>query len=260
MTATSPDVVPGNPDSPVAVCTLSSHELLDQIARSSLAMRIAMLGPLETENLGIERMLTTLLRSPRIRWLVVCGDESRGRYQGQALQAVFQHGIRPDGTIPDARSRRARVRALTVEQVDAARRQVRPRDLQGTHDLDRISAVIAECLADDPGPFTEHVALAESEPIVVPPRPFRLKEHDPAGFFVVMVDRDAHRLLVEHYTADGLLAHRIAGPDAESLCGALIEWGLLTRLDHAAYIGRELEKAEVALRQGLPYRQDEQLT
>jgi tetrahydromethanopterin S-methyltransferase subunit A len=255
----SPEVVRGNPDSPVAVCTLSSHALLEQIAHSPNAELVAMLGPLETENLGIERMLTTLLRAPRIRWLVVCGDESRGRYQGQALAALYEHGIRPDGTIPDARSRRARVRALTPEQVDVARRQVRLHDMRGINDLAEITRAIRACLADDPGPFDEQVTLTESAPIDVPARPFRLQEHDPAGFFVILVDRAGRRLLVEHYTADGVLAHRIQGPDTESLCGALLEWGLISRLDHAAYMGRELAKAEAALVAGLPYRQDEPL-
>jgi tetrahydromethanopterin S-methyltransferase subunit A len=254
-----PEVVGGDQSSPVAVCTLSSHDLLDQLSGSPLAGRIAMLGSLETENLGIERMLTTLLRAPRIRWLIVCGDEARGRYQGQALHALFEYGIRPDGAIIEARSRRARLRALSGAQVDVARRQVHLRDLQGVRDLDRIAAAVEECWADDPGPFAEPVELPESEPIVVPGLPFRLKEHDPAGFFVILVDRPAGRLLVEHYTSEGSLGHRIAGPDAESLCGALIEWGLLTRLDHAAYMGRELARAESALRQGLPYRQDEHL-
>ena len=58
MTGTTPDVLRGNSDSPVAVCTLSSHDLLQRLARSPIVERIAMLGPLETENLGIERMLT----------------------------------------------------------------------------------------------------------------------------------------------------------------------------------------------------------
>jgi len=58
---------------------------------------------------------------------------------------------------------------------------------------------------------------------------------------------------------DGALAHRIVGPDAESLCGALLEWGLVSRLEHAAYLGRELEKAELALHKGLDYVQDEPL-
>ncbi len=216
-----------------------------------------MIGPLETENLGIERMLTTVLRSPRIRWLVICGEEARGRYQGQALVALFTQGIEADGLIRGARSRRARLRGLTAAQAEIARRQVRLRDLLSVQDVNRIAAVVTECLADDPGLFTERVELADSQPIAVPEQKFRLKEHDPAGFFVVLVDREANRLLVEHYTADGVMAHRLAGPDAESLGGALIDWQLLSRLDHAAYMGRELAKAETALQLGLPYRQDE---
>ncbi len=255
----APDVIKGNAQSPVAICTLSSQELLKKLRESPIAQQVAMIGPLETENLGIERMLTTLLRAPRIRWLVLCGEEARGRYQGQALHALFEEGLNEDASIRGARSRRARLPGLSAAQVDAARRQVRLRDLLGTQDLDRISATVAECLADDPGPFTEALELPESEPIAVPEQKFRLKEHDPAGFFVVLVDREAGRLLVEHYTADGVMGHRLAGPDAESVGGALTEWGLLTRLDHAAYMGRELAKAEAALRLGLAYRQDEPL-
>ena len=74
-----------------------------------------------------------------------------------------------------------------------------------------------------------------------------------------LLDRGRFDELVEHYTADGGMGHRLAGPDAESVGGALTEWGLLTRLDHAAYMGRELAKAEAALRLGLAYRQDEPL-
>src|SRR6476660_4140601 len=102
-----PDVIKGNADGPVAICTLSSNELLAQLAQSPLRERVAMIGPLETENLGIEHMLTTLLRAPRIRWLVVCGEEARGRYQGQALLALFTDGIDDAGMIRGARSRRA---------------------------------------------------------------------------------------------------------------------------------------------------------
>jgi tetrahydromethanopterin S-methyltransferase subunit A len=40
---------------------------------------------------------------------------------------------------------------------------------------------------------------------------------------------------------------------------SLVEWGLISRLDHAAYMGRELTKADFALRNNLLYRQDEPL-
>src|SRR3954468_15238133 len=127
----APDVVKGSPDSPVAICTLSSNELLAQLAQSPLRERVAMVGPLETENLGIEHMLKTLLGAPRIRWLVVCGDEARGRDQAPALLALFAHGIDEAAAIRGARSPRARLRGLSAEQIEGARRQVRVRDLTG---------------------------------------------------------------------------------------------------------------------------------
>jgi tetrahydromethanopterin S-methyltransferase subunit A len=116
---------------------------------------------------------------------------------------------------------------------------------------------VDECRAEDPGPFLEPVELPKPEPIVVPAQRFRLKEQDPNGFFVILVDRPESRLLVEHYTANGQLAHRIAGPDAETLSVALVDWGLVSRLEHAAYLGRELVRAEQSLRSGAHYRQDE---
>jgi tetrahydromethanopterin S-methyltransferase subunit A len=251
-----PSFYAGDDTSPVAVCTLSSFDLLDDLARSPIAERLAIIGPLETENIGLERMLMTLLERPRIRWLILCGDEHRGRRPAQALRCLMEQGVAADGTIPGARSRLARLRTLGPEHVDAVRRQVRIRDLVGSHDLTRIAQAAQECLADDPGPFPEPVTLPKPEPIVVPQQTLTVREQDPSGFLVILVDREARQLLVEHYAPDGALLHRFAGPDAESLCVALVEWQIVTRLEHAAYLGRELATAEFALQYGLSYRQD----
>jgi len=260
MAQAGPAFVAGDTTSPVAVCTLASHELLDALAASGLADRVAIIGPLDTENIGIERMLTSLLERPRIRWLIICGNERRGPYQAQALMALFSNGVDERGAIRGARSPRATLRMLTGRHVDVVRRQVRLRDLVGITDLDEIGAAVAACRADDPGAFREPVDLPKPEPIIVPTRPFRLRDRDPNGFFVIQVDRVGSRLLIDHYANDGELMHRIAGTDAESLCGALVEWGLVSRLEHASYLGRELVKAELALSQGWSYRQDERLS
>lgn len=249
----------GNAKSPVAICTLSSHALLDALAALPEAESVNIIGPLETENVGIERMITTLLERPRIRWLVVCGDEQRGRYQAQAIRSLFGLGVGSDGRIIDAQSRRARLPTLRATHVEALQAQVTLRDLTGEHGPGAIYAAVTECLARDPGPFEARVSLPKVSPIEAPTRQFRLREHDPMGFFVVLVDRDGRQIIVEHYTPDGAVAHRITGRDAESLCVALEEWRLISRLDHAAYMGRELTKAEFALRHDLPYRQDESL-
>lgn len=247
----------GDPDSSVAICTLSSNALLEVLGKSPLGRRVAIVGPLETENIGLESMLSTLLRRPRIRTLIVCGDEARGPYQGQALMSLFANGVDDHGRIVGARSRRARLPTLTPEHVAHVRRQVVLVDLMGAHDPDAIARAVDAGLTADPGPFEDHITLPDVQPILVPQQRFRLREHDPAGFFLILVDAAENRLLVDHYTPDGVRAHRLAGPDAESLCVALVEWHLVSRVEHGAYLGRELMKAEQALRTRARYRQDE---
>lgn len=257
--ASSPFFFEGNPHSSVAICTLSSHQLLQDLSDSKVTARVAIIGPLETENLGIERMLTTLLGRPTIRWLVLCGQEQRGRYQGQALRSLFESGMATDGQISQARSKRARLPSLSPAHVEAARKQVALRDLIGVEDVKTISGVVEDCLAQPINSVAESVPLLETDAIVVTARPYRLEERDPNGFLLIFVDTARQRLLVEHYGNDDQLRHRFVGPDAESLCCALVEAQIISTLEHAAYLGRELTKAEVALKSGQRYRQDESL-
>lgn len=90
---------------------------------------------------------------------------------------------------------------------------------------------------------------------------------DPKGFFTIMVDHERSEIVVEHYenvskpgvdrTATGKLTKIIIGDDAEALCQTIVREGLVSDLDHASYLGRELSRAEAALRAGDRYEQDE---
>jgi dihydropteroate synthase-like protein len=51
----------------------------------------------------------------------------------------------------------------------------------------------------------------------------------------------------------------VAGRDARDILNTIIEKGLVSRLDHAGYLGRELERAEIALRLKRSYVQDDPL-
>jgi hypothetical protein len=105
---------------------------------------------------------------------------------------------------------------------------------------------------------------------------------DPAGYFLIKLDREAGELIAEHYGNDinerGLatdpdsgevISCRGAGPrlplaiyrgrSAKQLGMALTEGDgphPLSCLDHALYLGRELQKAESALESGADYVQD----
>ena len=79
---------------------------------------------------------------------------------------------------------------------------------------------------------------------------------DPAGYFVVYVDQARGILSLEHYRNDGLLDTVIEGGTAAELYTPAIDRGLISRLDHAAYLGRELARAELSLKSGELFVQD----
>jgi tetrahydromethanopterin S-methyltransferase subunit A len=79
---------------------------------------------------------------------------------------------------------------------------------------------------------------------------------DPAGYFVVYPDRARSLLSLEHYRNDGVLDVVIEANTAAEVYSAAIDKELLSRLDHAAYLGRELARAECALETGDAYVQD----
>jgi len=76
-------------------------------------------------------------------------------------------------------------------------------------------------------------------------------EMDPAGSFRIGVAKG--KIMVRHDMIT------LVGESARDILGEIVDRGLVTRLDHAGYLGRELERAETALRLGKSYSQDEPL-
>jgi tetrahydromethanopterin S-methyltransferase subunit A len=103
--------------------------------------------------------------------------------------------------------------------------------------------------AEPPG--VEHVAATRD--------PIEEWIYDPVGYFLVFVDRAKRLLRVEQYTPQHRQLRVIEGASAEEICHTIVRLGQVTLLAHAAYLGRELAKAETALRLGLTYEQDRPL-
>ncbi|MFB0543668.1 MAG: DUF4346 domain-containing protein, partial [Candidatus Bathyarchaeia archaeon] len=84
---------------------------------------------------------------------------------------------------------------------------------------------------------------------------------DEKGWFRILLGREEGKIvLLHHLTGEEERADLILkSARAEPLCIAAIERGLVSRLDHAAYLGRELGKAEIALSTGKTYIQDDPL-
>jgi tetrahydromethanopterin S-methyltransferase subunit A len=92
-------------------------------------------------------------------------------------------------------------------------------------------------------------------------------EFDTKGFFIILVDRSKSKIIVEHYDyvqnekliRTGKINQVLEGTNAEELRKEILKRGLVSRLDHASYLGVELHKAEQALKDGVEYVQDEEL-
>jgi dihydropteroate synthase-like protein len=81
-------------------------------------------------------------------------------------------------------------------------------------------------------------------------------KEDEGGCFHIFVDFDKEQIVCAHYKEGYDLVFE--GNDAESISKSIIKKGLISDLEHASYLGRELQKAEIFLKLGKSYIQDEE--
>jgi tetrahydromethanopterin S-methyltransferase subunit A len=121
----------------LAICTLSSTELLQEIANSDLINRIAIAGRLLSENRGIDSMIKFVLQHPDLKRIIVCGKEVRGHRAGQALLALARNGADGGGKIIGATGPYPFLESI-ADDVHAFRNQVEIIDMIGTADIEKL--------------------------------------------------------------------------------------------------------------------------
>ncbi len=82
---------------------------------------------------------------------------------------------------------------------------------------------------------------------------------DPEGYFTVMPFINEGVIKVRFYTNDNKRKFLFIGKTPQDLYWEIINRGLISRMDHAAYLGKELAKAYIALKNKLHYNQDDDL-
>ncbi len=240
----------------VAVCTLNSDSLFQELARRR-PEGLAIAGTLHTENLGIERIIRNITTNPNIRFLILCGEDTQrlvGHLPGRAFESLFANGIDDKMRIVGAPSKRPYLKNVSVAQVDSFKAQVELVSMIGEQDPARVEEAIAECHGKAPPAF-DGEAMFEGPTTVHAKEPQFFKA-DPAGYVVVYPDRQRKEVVVEHYSNVGVLDCIIAGTTPVALYYEIIKRGLVSQLDHAAYLGRELATAQRALETGTDYVQD----
>lgn len=251
----------GDPDGSIAICTLASQVLIDELAALSLS-GVAIIGRIFTENFGVEKLVTNFVANPNLRTLILCGTESRHQV-GQTLLALHANGRDADGRVIGSESPQPLVRSLSDEAVEIYRRKGVVVDARGEQSVEAIQAHAADALKAQREPWqdswkpdvqTIHGMGAFSRGMGGRFTP------DPTGLFLIGIGPWKDTIEVEHYTREGILDRRLLGETAEQLTRAIVGNNLIGDSGHALYVGRELQKAELSLKAGLHYEQDRDIT
>ena len=125
----------------VAICTLSSIDLLQTISKSDLISRILIAGRLLSENKGIDAIIDFTVKHPSLNRIIICGKEVRGHRAGQALLALASNGMDLSGRIIGAVGPNPIV-TLPQQDVDIFRHQVEINDMIGTVDIGKIAQAL----------------------------------------------------------------------------------------------------------------------
>ena len=132
----------GDAESPVAVLTLASDYEKFNLKGYGI------IGSCYTENLGVEMVITDMLKSPVIRYLIMCGEESQ-HLAGEAFRCLHENGISQMGTyrrIIGCKSLLPFVDDIPEWAIDAYMEEIILVDMTGIEDETAIQAKIDECI------------------------------------------------------------------------------------------------------------------
>jgi tetrahydromethanopterin S-methyltransferase subunit A len=260
--AFSPEKWPGLPGNyevvnakkSVALTVLQSDGI-DYAEFTKLNSNIAIIGSLTTENLGVEHLIKNLITNPFLRHLVLWGDDIEGHLPGNAIVNLLLNGIDKTKRIIGAQGARPVLKNITASEVDHIKLQIQVINMIGGSNMADLTKQLERLDDQDNQPYKSGLKVDLIE--IQKANPARYLQLDPRGYFVIMVMKDKKNpLLIEHYSNDGVLRNMVEGKDSASICATLIEKKLITQLDHAAYLGRELAKAELSINLDTPYTQD----
>lgn len=125
----------------ISLCALSSINLLITISKLDIMDNLLIAGRLHSENKGIDQMIDYCINYPQLKYLLLCGKDTKGHYPGDALICLIKHGIDENGRIlgtiapsPLLRSEKENVLKFT--------KQISIIDMRNCFDIHKISEII----------------------------------------------------------------------------------------------------------------------
>ena len=120
----------GNDFSPVAVVVILTCDYdkipkdVEGLVRLGVESGAALSGTLQTENIGLEKVVCNIIANPNIRYLVLCGPESKGHLTGEVLMALVNHGVDTNKKIKNTQAPTPYLFNLPIEHIERFRKQI----------------------------------------------------------------------------------------------------------------------------------------
>lgn len=152
----------GNDYSPVAVTVILKWKReetpfdIQQLVRVAIETGAALAGTLQTENIGLEKVICNVVGNPNIRYMVVCGPESPGHSTGEALLALKKNGVDERRKIIGTKSPTPYLFNIPMEFIERFRSQITMIDLLNEGSPELIRGVVWSCYQETPTPFQNY--------------------------------------------------------------------------------------------------------
>lgn len=120
----------GNDYSPVAVAVILTYDYdkipkdIEDLVRLGVESGAALSGTLQTENIGLEKVVCNIIANPNIRYLIVSGPESHGHLTAETLMCLVKNGIDEKKKIIGTEAPTPYLFNLPKEYVERFRKQI----------------------------------------------------------------------------------------------------------------------------------------
>jgi len=175
----------GNDFSPVAVVVMLNYPReqtppeIEQLVRVAIEKGAALAGTLQTENIGIEKIVTNIVANPNMRYLVLCGTDVAGHNSGDAIKCLLENGIDEKRTIVGSKAVTPYLFNIPLESIERFRRQLTLINLLNEMNPEVVEKAVWSCYQEEPTKFqnyTLHDPGAYPEPPICSKITWRIKK------------------------------------------------------------------------------------
>jgi len=152
----------GNDYSPIAVCVILNRNReetpkeLEELVRVAVESGAALAGTLQTENIGLEKVVCNIVANPNIRYLLLCGSESPGHLTGEAVTALLKNGIDEKKRVIGANAPTPYLFNVPTDSIARFRKQIQLISCLNEGAPELIREVVVACYQEQPTAFRDY--------------------------------------------------------------------------------------------------------